>query len=459
MNKTEIEQIIKKQQAYFATGVTLPVSFRKMALKKLYRMMVEREADLTRAVKADLGKSANETYMCEIGLIKAEISHFLKKLDGYAREKRVPTPMAQYVSRSFVKPVPHGTVLIMSPWNYPLLLTLEPLVDALAAGNTAVVKPSAYSPETSKVMAEILQAIYPPEYVAVVQGGRHENSALLECDFDYIFFTGSKNVGKEVMRKASKHLIPLTLELGGKSPCIVDETANIRLAAKRIVFGKFTNCGQTCVAPDYIYVEESVKDELITELKRQIRKQYGKSPLMNPTYGKIVNDKHFVRVTGLIDENKVVYGGRSDAKSRKIEPTIMDNVTWDDAVMGEEIFGPVLPILTYESLTEVVAKVNSMESPLALYHFSSNQKMINYVKERVAFGGGCINDTLIHLATSAMGFGGVGESGMGAYHGKIGFDTFSHKKSIVDKKTFLDLPMRYQPYNKINDFLVRMFLK
>lgn len=459
MNKIEIEQIIKKQQNYFATGVTLPVSFRKMALKKLYRMMVEREEDLTRAVKADLGKSANETYMCEIGLIKAEISHFLKKLDGYAREKRVPTPMAQYVSRSFVKPVPYGTVLIMSPWNYPLLLTLEPLVDALAAGNTAVVKPSAYSPETSKIMAEILQAIYPPEYVAVVQGGRQENSALLECDFDYIFFTGSKNVGKEVMRKASEHLVPLTLELGGKSPCIVDETANIRLAAKRIVFGKFVNCGQTCVAPDYIYVEESVRDELIAELKRQIRKQYGKSPLMNPAYGKIVNEKHFTRVTGLIDENKVVYGGRSDAKSRKIEPTIMDNVTWDDAVMGEEIFGPVLPILTYESLTEVVAKVNSMESPLALYHFSSNQKMINYVKERVAFGGGCINDTLIHLATSAMGFGGVGESGMGAYHGKIGFDTFSHKKSIVDKKTFLDLPMRYQPYNKINDFLVRMFLK
>lgn len=459
MNKTEIEQIIKKQQAYFATGVTLPVSFRKMALKKLYKMMVEREADLTRAVKADLGKSANETYMCEIGLIKAEISHFLKKLDGYAREKRVPTPLAQYVSRSFVKPVPYGTVLIMSPWNYPLLLTLEPLVDALAAGNTAVLKPSAYSPETSQVIAEILQAIYPPEYVAVVQGGRQENSALLECDFDYIFFTGSKNVGKEVMRKASEHLIPLTLELGGKSPCIVDETANIRLAAKRIVFGKFINCGQTCVAPDYIYVEESVKDELIAELKSQIRKQYGKSPLMNPAYGKIVNEKHFTRVTGLIDENKVVYGGRSDAKSLKIEPTIMDNVTWDDPVMGEEIFGPVLPILTYEGLTEVVAKVNAMESPLALYHFSSNQKMINYVKEHVAFGGGCINDTLIHLATSAMGFGGVGESGMGAYHGKVGFDTFSHKKSIVDKKTFLDLPMRYQPYNKVYAGLVRMFLK
>lgn len=459
MTKDEIQKIIDKQKQYFATGVTLPVSFRKMALKKLYRMLEVHEAELTKAVKADLGKSAYETYMCEIGLIKGEITYVLRHLNGWAREKRVPTPMAQYVSRSFVKPMPYGTVLIMSPWNYPLLLTLEPLVDALAAGNTAVVKPSAYSPETSMKIAQILEEIYPADYVAVVQGGRQENGALLESDFDYIFFTGSKTVGKEVMRKAAEHLVPLTLELGGKSPCIVDETANIKLAAKRIVWGKFTNCGQTCVAPDYIYVEESVHDELIKELKRQIHKQYGKSPLTNKNFGKIINEKHYERVLGLIDPDKVVHGGRCNPSTQQIEPTILDQVTWEDAVMGEEIFGPVLPVLTYNSLPEIVQLINSMESPLALYHFSSDRENIKYVKERAAYGGGCINDTLIHLATSAMGFGGVGESGMGSYHGKKGFDTFTHDKSIVDKKTFIDLPMRYQPFNKVNELLVRMFLK
>lgn len=459
MERREIEFVLTKQKKYFASGQTLPISARKDALRKLLDVMERYENDLSEALKEDLGKSRPEGYMCEIALVKSEIRYMLKHISRYAREHRVHTPMAQALSRSFVKPVPYGSVLIMSPWNYPLLLALDPLADALAAGNTAVIKPSAYAPATADILESIISKIFPSEYVTVIKGGREENSNLLKCDFDYIFFTGSKNVGRQVMSKASERLIPVTLELGGKSPCIVDKTANIRLAAKRIVFGKFINCGQTCVAPDYIYCEESVKDQLIQELKYQIERQYGSKPLENPDYGKIINQKHFERVCGLVDEQKVVCGGQFNTETQQIEPTIMDNVTWNDKVMGEEIFGPVLPVLTYKNLDEITLKINSMDSPLALYIFSQDKSNIRFVKERVQFGGGCINDTLIHLATSGMGFGGVGESGMGSYHGKRGFDTFTHEKSIVDKKTIIDLPMRYQPYSKFYEKLIRMFVR
>ena len=293
----------------------------------------------------------------------------------------------------------------------------------------------------------------------MLNGGRAENTSLLKMKFDYIFFTGGKAVGREVMRRAAEHLTPVTLELGGKSPCIVDRTANIPLAAKRIVFGKFLNCGQTCVAPDYIYCDETVKPALLRELKKQVELQYGREPLKNENYGKIINRKHFDRICGLIEEKKVVYGGERNADTRQIAPVVMDGVSWEDAVMGEEIFGPVLPVLSYRSLEEAVRKIRSMPCPLALYLFSASRRNISYVKERVSFGGGCINDTLIHLATSAMGFGGVGESGMGSYHGKHGFETFTHRKSIVDKKTFPDLPMRYQPYAAWKDKMIRMFVK
>ena len=349
--------------------------------------------------------------------------------------------------------------LIMSPWNYPFMLTLSPLVDALAAGNTAVVKPSAYSPHTSEVLRLILSECFEPQYVAVVTGGRAENTCLLHEHFDYIFFTGSQNVGKEVMRNAAEYLTPVTLELGGKSPCIVDQTADIKLAAKRIVFGKYLNCGQTCVAPDYVYCHRSVKDKLIKEVQKQIRRQYGKQPLCNSDYGKIINEKHFDRILGLIDEKKVVHGGGSDRSTLRIEPTVMDNASFSDAVMQEEIFGPVMPVLTFDSLDEAIRRINSMPHPLALYLFTSDKKAARKVTARCGFGGGCINDTIIHLATSEMGFGGFGESGMGAYHGKTGFDTFTHYKSIVDKKTWIDLPMRYQPYRKRNEKMVRFFLK
>jgi len=459
MTKQEIEKIVAAQRVFFASGATLPVGYRITALKKLRKALQAHEADMLAALKADLGKSDSEGYMCEVGLVISEINYMLRHIRRFAREKTVPTPLVQFASRSYVKPVPYGVTLIMSPWNYPVLLTLDPLVDALAAGNTAVVKPSAYSPETSRVMGGILSEIFSPEYVAVITGGRAENTYLLEEKFDYIFFTGSKNVGITVMEKAARHLTPVTLELGGKSPCIVDRSANLKLAARRIAFGKYLNCGQTCVAPDYVLCERSVKDEFIGYLREEICRQYGGDPLSNDDYGRIINQKHFERICGLIDPTKVVHGGKSNEAALKIEPTVMEDVSPEDVVMQEEIFGPVMPILTFEGIEEAISFVSKGEKPLALYLFSENKKHIREVTARCAYGGGCINDVVIHLATSYMGFGGVGESGMGAYHGKRGFDTFSHHKSMVDKKTWMDLPMRYQPYNRLYDWLIKLFLK
>ena len=459
MDAHEAQALLQKQREFFATGATLPVKCRKDALKRLKNAIDLYAQPLYNALKEDLGKSPAESFMCELGLVKSEISYLLPRVRRWAKEKRVATPLTNFAARSFVKPSPYGSVLIMSPWNYPVLLTLDPLADALAAGNTAILKPSAYSPHVSQVLKEMIESVFPPEYVAVVTGGRAENQCLLELDVDYIFFTGSPTVGKTVMAQAAQNLTPVTLELGGKSPCIVDETANIPLAARRIVFGKFVNCGQTCVAPDYIYCDAKVKDALVAELKKQIAKQYGDDPLQNGDYGKIINQKHFDRLLGLMDQSKVAVGGQSDPQTLRIAPTVMDNVTWDDAVMGEEIFGPILPILTYDSFDQMVKTLQALPHPLALYIFSAKKGNIEKVKSLLNFGGGCVNDTLIHLATSNMGFGGVGNSGMGAYHGKRGFDTFSHHKSMVDKKTFIDVPMRYQPYTSGKDALIRMFLK
>lgn len=453
------QELLEAQRAFYHTGATRPIPARRRALERLKAALDRYEGDLCAALRADLGKSPAESYMSEIGLAKSEISYLLKHLDRFARERRVKTPLAQAVSRSFVKPSPYGCVLVVSPWNYPVLLTLDPLADALAAGNTVILKPSAYSPETSRVLAELVEWAFPPELAAVVTGGREENRALFSLDFDYIFFTGSQAVGKEVLRKAAETLTPVTLELGGKSPCIVDETANIPLAAKRIVFGKFLNCGQTCVAPDYVYCHTSVRDRLVEELKKQIVLQFGEEPLKNRNYGKIVNEKHFRRLLGLLDPAKTALGGQYEEESLRIAPTLLTGVDWSDPVMGEEIFGPILPVLTWEDPDEAIDTVRARPKPLALYIFSSNKKSIARWKEEISFGGGCVNDTLIHLATPYMGFGGVGESGMGAYHGKRGFDTFTHHKSMVDKKTFLDLPMRYQPYTEKKEKLVRRFLK
>lgn len=455
-----IEEILEQQRAYFHSGATLPVSFRIENLKKLYAAVQKYEREISEALTEDLGKSDFEGFMCETGLVLSELHYMIRHTRRFARERRVHTPLAQFASRSYQKPTPYGNTLIMSPWNYPFLLTLDPLADAIAAGNTAIVKPSAYSPATTAVIKKLISECFDPRYVAVVTGGREENAALLEQKFDFVFFTGSQSVGKEVLRHTAETLTPAVLELGGKSPCIVDSTAKLPLAAKRIVFGKFLNCGQTCVAPDYVLCQRSVKDRLVEELCRQIKAQYGEEPLSNPNYGKIINEKHFTRIYGLIDRDKIVHGGKVNKETLQIEPTVMDGVTWDHAVMQQEIFGPVLPVLTFDTFDEVYALLAERPKPLALYLFSEDKGRMKEVSSRCSYGGGCMNDTIIHLATSEMGFGGVGESGMGAYHGKEGFDVFSHTKSIVEKKTWLDLPMRYQPYNKsLYSKLLHFFLK
>lgn len=459
MTEQEIKDILQQQNHFFSNGKTIPAEFRLKQLESLKEAMIRHEADLAAALKEDLGKSRMESYMCEIGLTLSELTWMQKHLRSLMRSKRVSTPAAQFAAKSFRSPSPYGTVLIMSPWNYPVLLTLDPLIDAIAAGNTAVVKPSAYAPCTFDVMKTMIEECFPAHYVAVVDGGRAENQALLQQRFDMIFFTGGKTVGREVLRHAAEYLTPVTLELGGKSPCIVDSTAKIRLAAKRIVFGKYLNCGQTCVAPDYILCDKRIRDELITAILAEIEKQFGKEPLKNPNYGKIINEKHFERILGLINGEKLVYGGQSEPESLRIAPTVLNNITWDDAVMGEEIFGPLLPILTFDTLDEALDTVESHPHPLALYFFSEDKAAQKKVLDTCRFGGGCINDTIIHLATSDMPFGGVGESGMGSYHGRVGFETFSHYRSIVDKKTWMDLPIRYQKYTGLKEKMMRMFLK
>lgn len=459
MTESEIRECIENQRRFFYEGETFPVKNRIQKLKTLKECILKHETEITEALKEDLGKSAYESYMCEIGLVLSELTHMIKNVEEYADKQVVHTPISQFAAKSYKKPVPYGVVLVMSPWNYPFLLSLDPLIDAVAAGNTVVLKPSAYSPASTRIVKQIVEECFDPSWVAVVTGGREENETLLDQKFDYIFFTGSQHVGKEVMAKAAGHLTPVTLELGGKSPCIVDRKCNLKLAARRIVFGKFLNCGQTCVAPDYILCDKKIKDKLVRQIFRQIRRQYSDKPLTNENYGKIINEKHFRRLTGLIDKEKVVFGGNVNSDTLQIEPTVMDQVSYEDAVMQEEIFGPILPILTYETPDEAIEIVNSKAHPLALYVFTSKRKTADRIMERCSFGGGCINDTLIHLATSEMGFGGFGESGMGAYHGEEGFRTFTHYKSIVDKKTWIDMSVRYQPYKESDTKKLRKFLK
>ena len=460
MTKSEIKELKEKQEVYFKSGRTLDVKFRRETLKRLYGYIKTHESEISAALYSDLGKSADEAYMCEIGMALAEIRHMIKNLKKYSNPRKVKSPLAQFPSKSYVLPCPYGNTLVMSPWNYPFLLSIDPLATAIAAGNTVILKPSAYSPATSELLARLVSECFDECHVAVILGGREENRALLDEKFDMIFFTGSTAVGKEVLRHAAENLTPSVLELGGKSPCIVDKSANLSLAARRIVFGKYLNCGQTCVAPDYILCERAVADSLKEALIKEIKLQYGDNPISNSSYGKIVNRRHFDRLLGLIDPQKTLHGGGFDEKTLKIEPTILDNVTTDDRVMGEEIFGPILPIIYWDDFSEAEKIIESFGKPLALYIFSNDSRTVDYVTKKIRYGGGCVNDTIIHLATSEMGFGGVGESGMGAYHGKRGFDTFSHLKSIVKKSCAIDLKMRYQPYtSKLYKRLIRHFLK
>ena len=459
MNADRIEQLVSAQRRFFASGQTLDLAFRRQSLIALRHAILTHEDDINAALMQDLGKSATETYMCETGMTLSELSFMLRHLKTFAKKRRVLTPPAQFPADSFTVREPYGVTLIMAPWNYPFMLLMEPLIGALAAGNCCILKPSAYSPATSKVMGQIVAECFPPEYVALIEGGRAENRALLHQRFDYIFFTGGVTVGREVMCAASEFLTPVTLELGGKSPCIVDETANLRIAARRLAFGKLLNCGQTCVAPDYLLISRTVKDAFLPLLEQEIRNMVGENALTCGSYVHMINQKHFDRVCALIDPAKVVFGGRADARTLRIQPTILDRVTPDDPVMQEEIFGPVLPVLTYDSIDEALAFVNSREHPLALYLFSEDRALQKRVLASVPFGGGCINDTIVHLATSRMGFGGVGRSGMGSYHGQKSFDTFSHEKSILRKSTRIDLPVRYMPYTKLADRLMRIFMR
>ncbi len=395
-----IHEIVESQRRFFRTGATLPVSFRREMLQRLLDAVNRYEAEIGKALAADLGKSGYESFMCETGLARGEISWMLRHVGRLARERTVSTPLAQFAARSFRRPSPYGGTLIMSPWNYPILLTLSPLADAIAAGNTAVVKPSAYAAASGALLAKMIGECFPPEYVAVVTGGREENAALLEEKFDFVFFTGSQAVGREVLRHTAERLTPAVLELGGKSPCIVDETARLPLAARRIVFGKYLNCGQTCVAPDYVLCHSSVKDRLAELLCREVRRQYGENPLRNPDYGRIVNEKHFHRLLGLIDRDKTILGGQSSPETLQIAPTILDNVAESDPVMQEEIFGPILPILTYDHFDGLYERLADKPKPLALYLFSEDRSRIREAMGRFQFGGGCVNDVVIHLATS-----------------------------------------------------------
>lgn len=456
----EIQTVINKQREFFKTGKTLDVSFRIESLKKLYAAIKKFEPKLNEAIQADLAKSPFETYMCEIGLSLAEITHLIKHTKRYAKPKGVHTPLAQFLSKSFVLPSPYGNTLIMSPWNYPFMLAIEPLADAIAAGNTAILKPSELSPHVSEVLKEMIEETFKEDYIAVINGGVDTATELLNQKFDFIFFTGSTKIGKIVLESTVKNLTPCVLELGGKSPCIIDKSADLKLTARRIAFGKFLNAGQTCVAPDYILIDESVQDSFLSLLKEEIEKQYGPKPLENKDYVKIISKKHYDRLLSLISKDKVVIGGQGDESTLKIEPTVMKDVTLDDTVMNQEIFGPILPVISYKDFNEVYQFIDKHPTPLALYIFSKDKKTIKKVLKTISFGGGCVNDVVIHLANSEMGFGGVGNSGMGSYHGKAGFDAFSHYKSIVDKKLVIDLPMRYQPYkSKLYDKMIHFSLK
>lgn len=468
-------EITRRQRAFFLSGRTLDVAFRREALLHLKRNISAMEDEIAAAVASDLGKSSTETYMCETGLVLGEISTAIRHMGRWGRPRKVRTPLAQFPASSRIVPEPYGTVLIMSPWNYPFLLSISPLVSAIAAGNTAVVKPSAYSPATGSVISRLIRETFPEEHAAAVEGGREANAELLDQKFDYIFFTGSKTVGKLVMSKAAMHLTPVTLELGGKSPVIVDRTADIRTSAARIVFGKYLNSGQTCVAPDHAFVHEDVLEEFIRECREQIKVMFGNDISQCEGYGRIVNRKHFDRLvsylaqcsTGTASIPSIEYGGRDFPDTLQIEPSIvrmgsigeLDGETGQTFLMQEEIFGPILPVISYRNTDDVMHYISARPKPLAAYFFTGDRNLKRRLVRELHFGGGCINDTVIHLATDRMPFGGVGESGMGSYHGKFGFMTFSHMKSIVDKPSWLDLPMRYQPYTHLKDRIIRLFLK
>lgn len=442
----QISILVENQRAFFNTKRTYNLTYRKNQLTMLQTILHQFEPEIMQALKDDLNKSSFEAYASEIGMIDKEINFMLKNMDRFAKPQRVKTPLTQFPSKSTIYTEPYGLVLIISPWNYPLQLSLLPLIGAIATGNCAIIKPSNYSSHTSKIIVKLLSKAFEKNYVAVVEGDRIVNQSLLENKFDYIFFTGSLAVGKIVLEKAAKHLTPVVLELGGKSPCIVDKTAHIERAAKRIVWGKLLNAGQTCVAPDYILAENCIKEQLIEYLKKYIHQFFGKTPHTNEEYPKIISQKHFERLCGLIEQKQNIWGGEYNAQTQQISPAIINDVHWDSKIMEDEIFGPILPIIGFDNIDDVVNKICSKPKPLALYLFTRSLKTENFVIKNVSYGGGCINDTIVHIVTSYLGLGGVGNSGIGRYHGKMSFDTLSHSKGILKKSNYIDIPIRYAPY-------------
>lgn len=449
-------EILTKQRAFYESGTTKTLEFRLESLKRLREALASNEQKLTDALKKDLNKSAFETYSSEIGIVLQEIRFIIQNLKKWTKPKRVKTAFTHTGSKGVIYSDPYGVALIIGPWNYPIQLILSPLIGAIAGGNCAVIKPSELTPETSRVLSEMISDCYPAEYITVVQGDADITKELLYENFDYLFFTGSVPVGKIVMEAAAKHLTPVTLELGGKSPGVVHEDADLKLAAKRIAWGKFMNAGQTCVAPDYLYVHKNIKQAFLERVIEETQTLYGAEPIENEQYTHIVNQKHFNRLKGYLKEGQLVYGGKNRGESLVIEPTILEKVTFDDIVMQEEIFGPILPILEYTDINEVIKGVKQNPNPLALYLFTENKQIENKIVGSLSFGGGCINDTIFHIVTPYLPFGGVGTSGMGTYHGKSSFDTFTHQKSLLKQTTKFDNPFRYPNAKKGMDIIKKI---
>lgn len=442
----EAAQLIERQRTYFKSGATKSIEFRIHQLKTLKKLLTEHEDEFNKAVYEDFKKPELETYATELGIIHNEISYTLKKLKKWAKPKRASQVLVNFPSSNYTVAEPYGAVLIIAPWNYPIQLALLPLVGAIAAGNTVVIKPSEITTNTSEVIHRVLSKWFNKEFVAVVEGGVETNQELLEQDFDYIFFTGSTRVGKIVMQAAAKNLTPVTLELGGKSPCIVDRSADLKTAARRIAWGKFLNAGQTCVAPDYLLVDASVKEPFLTHFDEAIHEFYGEDPQQSPDYPRVVNAEHFDRLVGYLEEGAIFCGGKTDPNENYIEPTVLVDIEAGAKVMEEEIFGPILPVLTFNTIAEAIRIINEKPKPLAFYVFTAKDEVKETTLNACSFGGGAVNDVVAHLGNHHLPFGGVGKSGFGAYHGKNSFDTFSHYKSIMKKPLWLDIPFRYAPY-------------
>lgn len=456
------EMVVPRLEAhkqFFETGETKDVAFRLKQLELLKKAIIKHEKEINEALAADLGKSVFEAYTSEIGYVLDSISFFMKNVKRWAKPRKVKTPLVHLGSKSFIYPEPYGTVLIVGPFNYPFQLVIEPLIGALAAGNCVVLKPSEFTPNVSRVLAKMIRENFEERYVSVVEGGKEVTSALIHAPFDYIFFTGSVEVGKIVMKAAAENLVPVTLELGGKSPCIVDKDANLDVAAQRIVWGKFMNVGQTCVAPDYLLVHRDVEEQFVQKLTDTLLSFYGQEPKESKDYGRVVNERQLDRLVSLLDEEKVVHGGEYEREQLYMAPTLMKDVKWEDKVMQEEIFGPILPVIPFNELSEAIAKINSKPKPLALYLFTESSAVEEKVIQGVSYGGGCINDTVTHLANPYLPFGGVGPSGIGAYHGKDSFETFSHKKSVLKKSTKLNASFIFPPYSEKSLNLIRKVMK